>query len=217
MAKETKGHGEEKKIKVTRPRGRLYETLTEEKTEGAKKAAAHEEKAIMTIAEEKATAEEATEETAQTSEKGFAAMDVVKNHVIYTMGVAAAPVPFLDIAVVSGMTFKMIRDISKIYGVDMSEDFGRRMIATVLGGSGPLLTAGLASGALMSVSPILGAGFGVTTRPVLAGATLYTIGKYFIRHYEGGGTMENLSFSGMREYLKEKWSEGKEAVKGWRK
>ena len=101
------------------------------------------------------------------------------------------PVPVADVAAVSGVNLKMLSDLSDHYGVEFSESRGKKIVGALLGGVVPtVFAAGYVGSALKAVAGV-GTVLGAFTMPVFASAATTGLGRIFIRHFEGGGTLED--------------------------
>jgi uncharacterized protein (DUF697 family) len=218
-----KGKGGDKKMKVQRPRRRIYEAPVEEavaqpdatmvKNKAPEVALAELSRKSAVIATR--PADQIVPAVAGTVKPE--ALDIVKSHVIYSMGVAATPVPLLDIAGASVLILKMLKTLSELYGVDYSRRKGMKIATSAIGGAGPLWASGLGASLIMTAAPIFGALVGLAARPIFAGATVYAIGITFACHFESGGSMEDMNLAASRECFKKLFSEGKSYSAGLRK
>jgi len=57
----------------------------------------------------------------------------VKNYMWFSMGAGLIPVPFLDLAAISGLQLKMIAELCKRYETPFKEQNGKAVIAALLG------------------------------------------------------------------------------------
>ncbi len=132
------------------------------------------------------------------------ANNVIKNHMIWSMGAGFIPVPFADFFAVSAIQLDMIRQLSKLYEVDFAETKGKAFV-TSLTGSG---LAGLGARAI-KIIPGIGSVIGGVTLAVLSGATTYALGEVFKKHFETGGTFLDFDPSRLKKYYDEKFEKGK--------
>jgi uncharacterized protein (DUF697 family) len=133
----------------------------------------------------------------------------VKNYMWFSMGAGLIPVPFLDLAAISGLQLKMIAELCKRYETPFKEQNGKAVIAALLGFIVPeSLSRGL-MGSLLKAIPIIGPIAGGLSMPLFTGASTYAIGNLFIRHFESGGTLLNMDPQKMREHFKEEFENGK--------
>jgi uncharacterized protein (DUF697 family) len=98
------------------------------------------------------------------------------------------PVPFVDIAVVGGTQFEMLRRLARIYGVPFSKNLGKSVLANLAGIAVPAATAATAASALKGI-PLIGTGIGALTMSAGSAGATYLIGKVFIQHFASGGTL----------------------------
>jgi uncharacterized protein (DUF697 family) len=137
-----------------------------------------------------------------------AADAVVTKYVPWSMGVGFVPVPLLVVAGLAGIQIKMLSDISKIYGVEFSENRVKSILASLLGGIVPgALSGGV--GGLIAAIPFVGMWLLPATMPLLSGAATYAVGKVFIQHFESGGTFINFDALGAKQLFAERFEEGK--------
>jgi len=136
----------------------------------------------------------------------------VKNYMWFSMGAGLIPVPFLDLAAISGLQLKMIAELCKRYETPFKEQNGKAVIAALLGFIVPeSLSRGL-MGSLLKAIPIIGPIAGGLSMPLFTGASTYAIGNLFIRHFESGGTLLNMDPQKMREHFKEEFENGKKVA-----
>jgi len=148
-------------------------------------------------------------ENSESTENVELAGKTVKNYMWFSMGAGLIPVPFLDLAAISGLQLKMIAELCKRYETPFKEQNGKAVIAALLGFIVPeSLSRGL-MGSLLKAIPIIGPIAGGLSMPLFTGASTYAIGNLFIRHFESGGTLLNMDPQKMREHFKEEFENGK--------
>lgn len=133
----------------------------------------------------------------------------IKNHVIAAMGVGMIPSFAIEIAGVTGIEVKMIRDLALIYEFPVPQKLvAYKILISVIGSVLPFYFAARMRSAVKGV-PLIGhilyAGFLSATN----GAAVYAVGKIFQKHYESGGTFLSGSRPTLRAYFKDKYEEGK--------
>ncbi len=145
----------------------------------------------------------------KTSEK---ADKIIKNHLLLSMGFGAIPIPFVDIAAITGTQISMISKLAGIHDVQFSNELGKSVLGSLLGavGSNTLATGTL--GSIVKFIPGVGSIIGAVTYPVIAGATTYAVGKVFQRHFETGGTLLDFKASDMKHFFHEELEKGKHVV-----
>jgi len=134
---------------------------------------------------------------------------IVQNRVWWSVAGGLIPVPWIDMAAVTGVQLSMIYALSKKYDVEFKKDAVRNIIASLLGSIVPEALARGTIGSSLKMLPILGQTFGGITMSAFSGATTYAIGKVFVQHFETGGTLFDFDIEKMREYFKEQFDEGK--------
>jgi uncharacterized protein (DUF697 family) len=167
------------------------------------------DQAAETITEEPA-AEQAAELTS--AERQNEALHSIKNHAITAMGVGIVPIPGLDLIALTGVQLSLLRKIGGLYGFTLSDERGKKLLASVLSGYLPLVIAGPVSSVLKFI-PGLGIAAGVLAQSTLAGAATYAVGKLFLQHFESGGTLLDVDSKEMGQKLKQQIQEGKEFLK----
>lgn len=204
-------------VKVRRIRKRLYDPLPEKDDQPDKKAelktsmtkmktSEAETNAVGGEAEAKATESGATELLISKEEpKEVLATKVIRNYVMWSMGTALIPVPILDMAAVTAIQLKMLKRLCDHYGMKFSDERGKAVIASLLGG----FHAGLFSGSLLKAIPFVGLTAAIVPIGVVSGALTYAIGKVFVRHFESGGTLLDFNPVSIKEYFARQYQEGK--------
>ena len=137
----------------------------------------------------------------------------VKNYMWFSMGAGLIPVPFLDLAAISGLQLKMVADICKQYETPFKEQNGKAIIAALLGFIVPDALSRGTMGSLLKVIPVIGPLVGGLSMSIFTGAATYAIGNIFIRHLEAGGTLLDIEPQKMREHFAEEFERGKKVAK----
>jgi uncharacterized protein (DUF697 family) len=146
-------------------------------------------------------------------EKELAAKKIVKNYMWWSMGAGLIPVPFVDLAAVSGVQLKMLKDMSGIYGISFAENKGKSIVSALLGSIVPNSLSAGNMGSLLKMVPIIGSVLGGLSMSLFSGAATYAIGKVFIQHFEAGGTFLDFNPITVKEYFHSLFEEGKAVAK----
>lgn len=133
------------------------------------------------------------------------AESIVQKHVLWSMGMGAIPIPFLDTIAVSAMQYEMLKQVSNLYGFEMSENMGKSLISLLAGGT--LVRMGASA---VKTIPIIGSLLGGGAMVVLSGASTYAIGSVFVQHFESGGNLFDIDTEKFKNFYKEKFEQGKE-------
>lgn len=139
------------------------------------------------------------------SQAKIQAEGIVQKHVLWSMGMGAIPIPFLDTIAVSAMQYEMLKQVSNLYGFEMSENMGKSIISLLAGGT--LVRMGASA---VKTIPIIGSLLGGGAMVVLSGASTYAIGSVFVQHFESGGDLFDIDTEKFKNFYKEKFEKGKE-------
>lgn len=143
-------------------------------------------------------------------ERQYEAQHTIKNHAITAMGIGILPVPGVDLVALTGVQLNLLRKLGNLYGLKLSDEVGKKLLASLLSGYLPLaIAAPIAS--VLKLIPGIGIAAGVLAQSTLAGATTYAVGKLFLEHFESGGNF--LNFKTTNQKLRQKIAEGKDFVK----
>lgn len=148
-----------------------------------------------------------------TNEQDEKSAKIVNKYMLWSMGAGIIPIPLVDMAAVTGVQLKMIKEISIVYDVEFSDVKGKSIITALLGSIIPnSLSAGFLGSAFKLV-PFIGWYAGSVSMSVFSGAATYAIGKVFMQHFASGGTLLEFNPETMRKYFKEEFEKGKAKVK----
>jgi uncharacterized protein (DUF697 family) len=146
-------------------------------------------------------------------ENELAAKKIVSNYMWWSMGAGLIPVPFVDLAAVSGVQIKMLKDMSEIYNIKFSENKGKAIVSALLGSILPNSLSVGNMGSLLKMLPIVGPILGGISMSIFSGAATYAIGKIFIQHFEAGGTFLDFNPASVKSYFKTLFAEGTDIAK----
>jgi uncharacterized protein (DUF697 family) len=161
------------------------------------------------VSEKDVSEKEHVSEKVHVSEREHKALETVKHYMWFSMGAGLIPIPFLDLATVTGVQLKMLDALSKIYEVPFQANIGKAVIGSVIGSIVPGAISFGAFGAALKAVPVVGALAGVPVMVVSCGATAWALGRVFIQHFESGGTFLNLDPEQVREHFKTHLEEGR--------
>ncbi len=128
------------------------------------------------------------------------AQRLVNRHALYSAAAGLVPVPMFDLAAITGVQIKMLKDLADHYRIPFSADLGKSLVSALIGGYIPTkLTYGVAGSFIKGV-PVVGQLLGLFTAPAFASASTYAVGKVFITHFESGGTLLDFDPDKVREH-----------------
>ncbi len=136
-----------------------------------------------------------------------AANRIINRYVAYSAGTAFVPLPLIDMVAVTAIELRMLKRLSDQYDVPFSKQKGKALIGSLLGG----LHAGLFSGSLLKMVPVIGVGGAVLPMAALAAALTFAVGKVFVQHFETGGTLLDFNPSKVQTFFEEKFKDGQKA------
>jgi len=145
-------------------------------------------------------------------ERLTAADMIIRNHVIWSMGAGMIPILVADIFAVSALQLDMIRQLSRVYGVDFQETQGKAIVTSLTSSA----LARIGAGSVIKLIPGIGSFLGGATVSAFAGASTYALGEVFKKHFESGGTILDFDPDRLRKYYKEKFEKGKTVAKEWK-
>ena len=134
--------------------------------------------------------------------------NIIRNHVIWSMGAGFIPVLVADIFAVSALQLDMIRQLCRVYDVDFQETQGKALVTSLTSTT----LARLGARGLIKLIPGVGSLIGGATVSAFAGTSTYALGEVFKKHFESGGTILDFDPDRLRKYYREKFEKGKTIV-----
>lgn len=141
------------------------------------------------------------------SNREDSANTIIKNHMVWSMGAGFIPIPIADLFAVGAVQLDMIRQLSKVYGIDFKQTEGKAIISA-------LTSSGIARLGARAVKFIPGVGsiLGGITMSALSGASTFALGEVFKKHFETGGTFLDFDPERLKKFYNEKFEKGKEVA-----
>ncbi|MGE5497679.1 MAG: YcjF family protein, partial [Syntrophothermus sp.] len=106
-------------------------------------------------------------------EKELTSKKIVKNYMWWSMGAGLIPVPFVDLAAVSGVQLKMLKDMAEIYDIKFAENKGKSIVSALLGSIIPNSLSAGNMGSLLKMIPLVGPVLGGLSMSIFSGAATY--------------------------------------------
>lgn len=128
-------------------------------------------------------------------DKEAGAMKIVKKYTYWSAGMGVIPFPILDIGAVSAAMVKMLKDLSDYYDVDFQANTAKSVVSAVISSAGASMLAYGSVGSTLKTIPGAGTLFGMVSMPVFSGTTAYALGRFFVKHFDTGGTFFNIKVS----------------------
>jgi len=137
------------------------------------------------------------------------AQTIVRNYCVASGAIGFIPVPLVDLAALTGVQLKMVHSLARVYDVPFKRSWAKSAIASLVGGSAPLL-ASRSTASMMKSVPGIGTGLAIVTQPALSSACTYAVGKVFIQHFSSGGTFLTFDPAKVRDYFSQLFSKNSE-------
>jgi uncharacterized protein (DUF697 family) len=134
--------------------------------------------------------------------KAAEANQVVRKYMLGALAPGIVAIPWVDLALMTGLQLKMIHRLAELYGVKFSSEIGKSLIASLVG-------AGVSMRLSSYFIPLVGHLMGMIGTSLFGGASTYAVGKVFILHFESGGTLLTFDANKMREYYAEQFAAAK--------
>jgi uncharacterized protein (DUF697 family) len=128
------------------------------------------------------------------------AKQAVRDHALLAGGAMVIPVPLLDMAAEAAIQVRMVKRLAEIYGVDFGEERAKTLVVAALGG----FSAGWAAGSLLRYASFATYFTNFWPSAILSAAITYAVGQVFMRHFDKGGGLHDLSPEAAANILKEK-------------
>jgi uncharacterized protein (DUF697 family) len=111
------------------------------------------------------------------------AQKIVSRHRLYAAMGGLAPLPVMNVAGVTAVILRMVKALSRLYGVPFERDRTRAMVIGLMGGAVPTGLATATTSTLVLVIPTVGL-VGLAISSLTAATFTYGIGLVFIDHFE---------------------------------
>jgi uncharacterized protein (DUF697 family) len=126
----------------------------------------------------------------------IAAMQIVYRYMTISAGAALIPFAGVDVVALAGIHIALIKELCEHYDVDFTEHTARNVLIGVAGSILPGTVGSILGRKILGMLPVTGAVVGWALMSAGSAAFSYAIGRLFIEHFEGGGTL--LSFDHRR-------------------
>ncbi len=148
-------------------------------------------------------------DTYSPAELDSSAHDIVKLHSYMALVGGIIPVPLIDLAAVTGLQIRMLSQLATLYGVPFSQDRGKAIIGSLVGGLSATQLAYGTVGSLVKAIPLVGWAAGMVTMPAMAYASTYALGRVFVTHFSSGGTILNFEVEKVRKHYEQEVAEAR--------
>jgi uncharacterized protein (DUF697 family) len=153
-------------------------------------------------------AEKTTTPVEATVPRAVAAMEIVKKNVVWSVAAGLLPMPLLELAAITGVQLKLIKELADYYGQAYRKDLAKSAVVSLLGGLGSVAGGNLIASGSMRLIPVIGPLIAVASLSAVSAAVTYAVGKIFISHFETGGTLLDFDPEKVREFFREEFQAG---------
>ncbi len=129
---------------------------------------------------------------------------IIETSVAWSMGAGLLPIPVADLVAVTAVQTDMVRQMAKVYELDLA-DAGLKTWIGALSGS---LLSKLGAEAVKLI-PGVGPVIGGISMAIFSGASTYAIGQVFLKHFEEGGNLQNFDTDKFRVFYEAQFEKGK--------
>ncbi len=136
-----------------------------------------------------------------------AAAKIVQNHVLWSLSAGLIPVPVADIAAVTAVQMDALKQLATLYGVNYSDDQGKRFVAALSGGA----LARVGASAVKAI-PGLGSMIGGLSMSAMSGASTYAVCQVAINHFKSDGNFLNVPVDKAKGLYQDLLTKGKQFV-----
>jgi uncharacterized protein (DUF697 family) len=137
-----------------------------------------------------------------------AAEKVIRQHVLWAVGAGLVPLPVVDFVAVTGIQVDLIHQLCRLHGVSFEESTGKVWVGALTGGA----VARIGASAIKAI-PGLGSVLGGLSMSLASGASTWGVGQVVQRHFEAGGTMQNLDVDEAKRRYAAAWEQGKQVAR----
>ena len=145
-------------------------------------------------------------------EKFQRANEIIKNHVLISMGAGLIPIFILDFIAVTGIQMDMLRQLSSLYEIPYSENSGKSFVSALTGSS----LARIGASAIKAI-PGIGSVLGGVSMAAMSGASTYGVGQVFLSHFSSGGDFSDFDPFEAKGHYKSQMEKGKKMASKWKK
>ncbi|MGB1014192.1 MAG: DUF697 domain-containing protein [Nannocystaceae bacterium] len=115
------------------------------------------------------------------------------------------PAPLVDVAAVSTLQLRMIRDLANLYGIPYKRSVARSIVVTLVGGFLPTTLGSIFAYSIVKRISWFGPLVGAAVIPSSVGGATRLIGILMTQHFELGGTLEDFDLQtipkGLRRHV----------------
>jgi uncharacterized protein (DUF697 family) len=127
----------------------------------------------------------------ETARRRRTALAIVDRHATYSAMGGFIALPVLNVASVTAIVVRMVKVLSKHYGVPFERDRARAIVIGLVGGSVPTGLGAVTASTLFFIMPA-SALAGLAVSAISAAGCTRGIGRVFVEHFESGATLQDI-------------------------
>ncbi|MDA1310081.1 MAG: DUF697 domain-containing protein [Proteobacteria bacterium] len=136
---------------------------------------------------------------------------IISRYAAWSSAGGLIPLPYADIAAVSGIQVRMVMALADLYRAPFSRDMVKAGVASVVGGAAPhAISAGAVSLFFKSL-PGVGTIVGMAGMAGLSNLSTRILGRLFARHFATGGALQQADLKALSRDYEEAVADGKES------
>jgi uncharacterized protein (DUF697 family) len=132
---------------------------------------------------------------------------IIRKHVLWASGAGLIPIPLADVAAVTGVQVNMLRDLTRLYGSELSESVLQSFVTALTGG----MLARIGASAFKAI-PGIGTLLGGASMSIMSGASTYAVGHVAKKHLESGGDLSKVDLAKAKSEYGSAYDKGKDFV-----
>ena len=137
-----------------------------------------------------------------------AAEQVIKQHVIWSVGAGLVPVPIVDFVAVTAIQVDLIKQLCTLHSASYEEGTGKMWVGALTGGA----LARIGASAIKAI-PGIGSILGGLSMSIASGASTWGVGQVVNKHLAAGGTLTDLNVEKAKQQYDAEYERGKEVAK----
>ncbi len=145
-----------------------------------------------------------TQTTPKKSKQSTQAQRIVNQHVLWSLGAGAIPLPVVDVLAVTGIQMDMLIALCHHFNRPFSEQWAKTIISSMWGS----IAARYAASYIKFV-PVIGTLFGGVSMAVMSGASAYALGQVFIAYLKDGKNLEDIDIEEAKQRYEQELEKGK--------
>lgn len=137
------------------------------------------------------------DETAKAIPDRAGAMKIVRRYAATSAAAGLISVPVLDVTALGGVHVALIKRLTEYYGAEFSEHTARNIVIAIAASLVPGAIGSILGNRALRMLPYVSHAAGLLTMSAFSAAASYALGLVFIRHFEGGGTLDSFNIENL--------------------